>query len=93
MIDQPEPEFNLLNVKYKTTGVVDYDSDDQACFYDCRSLEAVDENTYTTTELISIELYDIVNDFTIPREAYRKLVRLMNTVLRDTEQISRGNFH
>ncbi|KAK4509116.1 uncharacterized protein ATC70_007466 [Mucor velutinosus] len=87
--EEPGLEFDLLNVKYKTVGVVDPDAEDQACFYDCRSLEDINQNTYTTTELVSIELYDIVNDFAIPRDAYRKLVRLMNTVLRDTEKISR----
>jgi len=91
--EEPGLEFDLLNVKYKTVGVVDPDAEDQACFYDCRSLEDINQNTYTTTELVSIELYDIVNDFAIPRDAYRKLVRLMNTVLRDTEKISRGNSH
>lgn len=93
MIDtnQERPEFDLLSVKYKTVGTLDENSTDQAIFYDCSSLETIDENTYTTTELLSIELYDIANDFTISRDAYRKLVRLMNTVLRDTEKISRGN--
>lgn len=83
-------EFDLLDFRYKTVGVVDPDSEDQACLYDCRSLEIVDQITYTKSELISIELYDIVNDYTIPRETYRKLVRLMNNTLEGMEKISQG---
>jgi hypothetical protein len=47
-------------------------------------------NSYNTSKLISMELYDLGNEYTIPREAYRKLVRLMNTVIRDTEKLARG---
>jgi hypothetical protein len=48
-------------------------------------------NSYNTSELISVELYNLGNEYTIPREVYRKLVRLMNTVIRDdTEKLARG---
>jgi hypothetical protein len=82
---------NLLDVKYKTVGIVGDDTDDLACVYDCSNLQEIGGNTYTTSELISIELYDLVHDFAIPREAYRRLVRLMNTMIRDKEKLGRGN--
>ncbi|CEP16793.1 hypothetical protein [Parasitella parasitica] len=89
MPDFHELPDNLLNVKYKTLGIVDDNTDDLACVYDCSTLQEIGENIYTTSELVSIELYDLVKDFTIPREAYRRLVRLMNTVIRDKEKLER----
>ena len=53
-------------------------------------MQDIGPNSYNTSELISMELYDLVNEYTIPREAYRKLVRLMNTMIRDTEKLARG---
>lgn len=88
--DPIEDEFDLSNIQYKTKGVFQEDAHDSAWVYDCRSLQDIGPNTYTTSELISIELYDLVNEYTIPREAYRKLVRLMNTMIRDTEKLARG---
>ncbi|CEP07672.1 hypothetical protein [Parasitella parasitica] len=52
-------------------------------------MENVGPNSYTTSELISIELYDLVKEFSIPRDAYRKLVRLMNTTIRDNDKLAR----
>ncbi|CEP08941.1 hypothetical protein [Parasitella parasitica] len=70
--------------------MVEDNTDDLACVYDCSNLQEISsENTYTTSELIFVELYDLVNDFTIPRKAYRRLLRLMNTVIRDKEKLER----
>ncbi|CEP16043.1 hypothetical protein [Parasitella parasitica] len=52
-------------------------------------MENVGPNSYTTSELISIELYDLVKEYSIPRDAYRKLVRLMNTTIRDNDKLAR----
>ncbi|CEP13999.1 hypothetical protein [Parasitella parasitica] len=91
MIVLSMPDFyelpdNLLNVKYKKLGIVEDNTDDLACLYDCSTLQEISENTYTESELIFVELYDLVKNFTIPREAYRRLVRLMNTVIRDNKE-------
>ncbi|CEP19841.1 hypothetical protein [Parasitella parasitica] len=75
--DFHEIRNNLLNVNYKKLGIVEDNTDDLACVYDCSTLQEIDENTYTTSELISIELYDLVKDFTIPREAYRRLLYIL----------------
>ncbi|CEP16975.1 hypothetical protein [Parasitella parasitica] len=80
---------DLLNVKYKTLRIVEDNTDDLACVYDCSTLQEICVSTYTTSELIFVELYDLVKNFTIPREAYRRLVRLMNTVIRDKEKLER----
>lgn len=87
----PSVDGELLNVKYKTTGVVEEGDEDRACVYDYRFIEdASGPNQYTTSQLLSIELYEIVKESNIPRDAYRKLVRLMNTTIRDTEKLQRG---
>ncbi|CEP14302.1 hypothetical protein [Parasitella parasitica] len=83
MPDFPEHPDDLLNFKYKILGMVEDNTDDLACVYDCSTLQEIGENTYTISELIFVELYDLVKDFTIPRKAYRRLLRLMNTVIRD----------
>ncbi|CEP17097.1 hypothetical protein [Parasitella parasitica] len=69
MPDFHELPDDLLNVRYKTLGIVEDNTDDLACVYDL--------------------YYDLVKDFAIPREAYRRLVRLMNTVIRDKEKLER----
>jgi hypothetical protein len=54
-------------------------------------MQDIGPNSYNTSKLISMELYDLGNEYTISREAYRKLVRLINTVIRDdTEKLARG---
>ena len=53
-------------------------------------MQDIEPNSYNTSELISMELYGLGNEYTIPRQAYRKLVRLMNTVIRDTEKLASG---
>ncbi|OAD71018.1 hypothetical protein PHYBLDRAFT_148233 [Phycomyces blakesleeanus NRRL 1555(-)] len=47
------------------------------------------ENTFTTSQLLSIELYDIVTSFNVPTECHRQLVNLMNTVFRDHDKLSK----
>ena len=87
---EESPEVDLSNTSYKTTGVIEEGVEGRACVYDFRSTQNIDSNTYTTSELISVELYDLINDFSVPRDCYRKLVRLMNTMIRDTEKLARG---
>ncbi|CEP16931.1 hypothetical protein [Parasitella parasitica] len=86
MPDFYELPDDLLNVKYKTLGIVEDNTDDLACVYDCSTFQEISENTYTTSELIFVELYDLVKNFTTPREAYRRLVRLMKTGIRDNKE-------
>ncbi|CEP12800.1 hypothetical protein [Parasitella parasitica] len=84
---------DLLNVKYKTLGIVEDNTDDLACVYDCSTSQKMTKNTYTTFELTSIELYDLVKDFAIPREVFRCLVRFMNTVMiRDKEKLEKETY-
>ncbi|CEP12805.1 hypothetical protein [Parasitella parasitica] len=82
---------DLLNVKYKTLGIVEDNTDDLACVYDCSTFQKMIRNTYTTFELISTVLYDLVKDFAIAREVFRRLVRFMNTVMiRDKEKLEKA---
>jgi hypothetical protein len=89
-VEEDEDHIRLIDTKYKTSGVIDDGSDDLACVYDCRSIENIGPNSYCTSELISIELYDLIKEFSIPRDAYRKIVRLMNTTIRDNDKLARG---
>ncbi|CEP09364.1 hypothetical protein [Parasitella parasitica] len=89
MPDFHELPDDLLNVKYKTLGIIEDNTDDLTFVYDCSTLQEIGKNTYKTSELISIELYDLVKDFVISKEAYRRLVRLINTVIRDNEKLER----
>ncbi|OAD75291.1 hypothetical protein PHYBLDRAFT_64218 [Phycomyces blakesleeanus NRRL 1555(-)] len=47
------------------------------------------ENTFTTSQLLSIELYDIVTSFNVSTECHRQLANLMNTVFWDHDKLSK----
>ena len=53
-------------------------------------MQDIGPNSYNASELISMELYDLVNEYNIPREAYYNLVMLINTRIRGTENLTRG---
>ncbi|KAG2203332.1 hypothetical protein INT46_000598 [Mucor plumbeus] len=55
---------------------------DPAWVYDYGSMQDIGPNSYNASELISMELYDLVNEYNIPREAYYNLVMLINTRIR-----------
>ena len=50
-------------------------------------MQSLDKDTFTYSELMSIELYDLVTSFKAPQEMHRKLVRLANTLIRDHKKI------
>jgi hypothetical protein len=75
-----------LNIPYKTKGNIQ-EGDDPAILYDCNTIHGDD---FTTAQLLSIQLADIITEYKVPREAYRKLVNLMNTVIRDHDKIMEG---
>ncbi|KAG2193951.1 hypothetical protein INT47_003521 [Mucor saturninus] len=49
---------------------------------------SIQEHAFTTSQLMSIELYDIVTSFQVSSECHRQIVRLMNTVIRDHEKLA-----
>lgn len=81
-------ETDLLEVPYLTTGKVAEGSPDKACVYEYNS--SVNLDGFSTTELLSLQLNDLMNEYHVPRECYRKLVRLFNTMIRDNEKIMQG---
>lgn len=52
----------------------------------------IDSKTFTRSELLSIHLYDIICENNVSRECYRKLVRFVNTVIRDHSKLIQGIF-
>ncbi|CEP18538.1 hypothetical protein [Parasitella parasitica] len=89
--NQEASRIRLIDTKYKTSGVVEKGSDDLACVYDCKLFKNVSPNSYTKSELISIELHDLVKEFSIRRDTYGKLVRLINTTISHNDKLARGN--
>lgn len=50
----------------------------------------IDQNSFCTAELLSIHLYDIVSENNVSRDCYRRLVRFVNTVIRDNKKLLQG---
>lgn len=64
------------------------DSEGYAHIYD--SVGGIDSSTFTRIQLLSIYLNHLMCEYRIPREAYRKIVRFVNTCIRDHELIMSG---
>lgn len=52
----------------------------------------IDTSNFTTADLLSIHLYDLILESNVPRECYRKIVRFVNTVIRDHQKLLQGRF-
>lgn len=50
----------------------------------------IDQNSFCTAELLSIHLYDIISENNVSRDCYRRLVRFVNTVIRDNKKLLQG---
>jgi hypothetical protein len=60
--------------------------EDPHCVYD-------DYHTYQDLrkfELYSIYLADLIEEYAVPRECHRQIVRLMNTMIRDHDTMMEG---
>lgn len=52
--------------------------------------ESLTEHSFTYTELISIELYDLITAFNVSTDCHAQLVHLMNTLIRDRKKLDEG---
>ncbi|KAI8974072.1 hypothetical protein BDB01DRAFT_409324 [Pilobolus umbonatus] len=59
---------------------------DNAETYD---ITPIDEDSFNFATLMSILLYDIVTDFKAPQKMHRRLVRLMNTLIKNIDKLGR----
>lgn len=75
-----------LNIPYKTSGKF-IGGDDPVCVYDDSGTPFED---LKKVELYSIHLADLVSQYAVPRECHRQLVRLMNTMIRDHDEMKQG---
>lgn len=77
----------MLRTPYKTSGVFNTEGDEESsCVYQ-------DSGSYsgmTKAELYSVQLYDIMQSFSVPREAHRMIVRLMNSTIAGYETMMAG---
>jgi hypothetical protein len=74
-----------LDIPYKTSGEF-VGGEDPHCVYD-------DYHTYQDLrkfELYSIYLADLIEEYAVPRECHRQIVRLMNTMIRDHNTMMEG---
>ena len=51
----------------------------------------IDDNTFNISQLMSIQLYDIVTSFGVSTECHRQLVGFANTLIRDHAKLIEGN--
>lgn len=80
--DGPINEISNESIKnYKSNSFLDVVS--QQNVYETSNLN---ENTFNYMELMSIELYELVSEYRAPQEFHRKLVRLINTIIRDKKE-------
>lgn len=79
----------LLSTPYNTSGVfptTDARSQDPSCVYQDRS----SYKGLTKAQLYSLELFDIMQQYSIPREAHRNIVRLMNSMITGHNEMISG---
>lgn len=57
------------------------------------SMEGIGSGSFNKLQLLSIYLSQLVREYRIPREGYRKLVRFINTCIRDHDEIVSGKIY
>lgn len=66
---------------------MEFVNESEAYVYNCRG---IDENSFTKTELLSINLSQLIMKYNISRAAHRDIVRFVNTAFRDYDEIKLG---
>ncbi|KAG2191239.1 hypothetical protein INT47_012016, partial [Mucor saturninus] len=59
--------------------------DDEGHVYNEASIQ---DHAFTTSQMMSIQLYDIITSFQVSSECHRQIVHLMNTVIRDHDKLA-----
>ena len=81
-----DPAFNPFEAR-TFKAACNFEAGDEGHVYEDNVLT---ENTFTTSQLLSIQLYDAVTAFNISTEAHRVLAGIMNTIIRDHDKLMQG---
>ena len=54
--------------------------------------KVIDQYTFTHAEQYSIALYNLIQSYNIPREFYRSVVNIVNSIIRDGDKLGRSTF-
>ena len=77
-----------LHTPYKTSGqFVNNEDGTETCVYNDKSI--YDE--LTKSQKYSLHLRQLISEFGVPRECYRKVVRLINTIIKDHDAMMEGS--
>ncbi|KAG1436870.1 hypothetical protein G6F56_013370 [Rhizopus delemar] len=49
--------------------------------------KVIDQHTVTHAEQYSIALYNLIQSYNIPRERYRSVVNIVNSIIRDGDKL------